>query len=485
MAVRRSRVVGSAVLVLLGLLLSSLPVGAVEKSPQRKKKRVALLPLKRLDIPCSALFEAPDVGSGNMRRLEHALRRELSQLEDVEVLSPAQLRKRISRSSSYRDKVLVGRERYLLGKELYEDLRQNEAEQNLLRAAELLQAIFYDLVEPDAFAKILLLLGTTHIEMNKAAEAHQAFKRANFLAPDGRFPGGYYPRQVEQAMLVSCEDLRQTTDREYPRGNLGRTREFMKAQKLDTLFYPLLQQGEERTELLLLGYERETATPVFRYLVPVGDEEGELDHISRAVSSWYACTPYRNVQKRIEESKDFVLSATYQHLGYLTYPTRTALSSMGISLDAAYFFRPSFALIGRAQAMSSLPDRLNDMLDGFTSARVIFGPAFSVSGTWWRLFIVPGAEFHYMGSFKVSRDPDCKLFKPGSNGYAQCDEGAVKHFPVDFLAGMNVYIGSQFFVSKDLFLGAGASVSTYFAPFDRSFELNFPIAVEAGGGIAF
>ena len=158
---------------------------------------------------------------------------------------------------------------------------------------------------------------------------------------------------------------------------------------------------------------------------------------------------------------------------------------MGISLDAAYFFRPSFALIGRAQAMSSLPDRLNDMLDGFTSARVIFGPAFSVSGTWWRLFIVPGAEFHYMGSFKVSRDPDCKLFKPGSNGYAQCDEGAVKHFPVDFLAGMNVYIGSQFFVSKDLFLGAGASVSTYFAPFDRSFELNFPIAVEAGGGIAF
>ena len=115
--------------------------------------RVALLPMKRLDIPCSALFGTPDVGAGSMRRLERALRRELEQLDDVEVLSPAQLRKRISQSASYREKILIGRERYLLGKELYEDLRQAEAEQNIQRAVELLGAIFYDLVEPDAFAE--------------------------------------------------------------------------------------------------------------------------------------------------------------------------------------------------------------------------------------------------------------------------------------------------------------------------------------------
>jgi len=456
---------------------------------QRNRKKVAILPVKRMDIPCSALFGEPEDKPHGARHIGRALRKELSRLDDVEVLSPAQLRKKISGGSKYRDKILVGRERYLLGKELYEDLRQDEAEQNLMRAAELLKSIYYDLVEPDAFAEVLLLLGATHIELKKAAEAHQAFKWANFLAPHVRFPPGYHPQQVEQAMLVSCEGLRQTMDREYPRGNLDLTRKFMNALKLDTLFYPLMQQGESGPELVLIAYDRDASVPVFRYVLPIGDEEAMADHVSRAVSSWYACTPYKNVPQKIEERKNFVLSASYQHMGYLTYPTRTALSSMGVSLDAAYFFRPSFALIGRAQAMSSLPDRLGDMLDGFTSVRAIVGPAFSVSGTWWRLFIVPGAEFHYMGSFKVSRDPDCKFFKPDSNRYqSQCGKGAVKpakDFPVDFLAGINVYMGSQFFLSKDLFLGVGASVSTYFAPFDRSFELNFPLAVEAGGGVAF
>ena len=181
-----------------------------------------------------------------------------------------------------------------------------------------------------------------------------------------------------------------------------------------------------------------------------------------------------------------MLSAAYQHLSYLTYPTRGMLHTMGFSFEGDLFFLDSFALVGKMQLMSSMSDRFHDMLDGFTSVRLIFGPAFSVSGSWWRLYLVPGAEAHYIGPFSVTRDSDCKHFLPDSDGYkAKCEAGNINDVEARVVGGINVYMGSQFFFANKLFLGLGASISTYFVPFSQSFEMNFPVSGEIGGGIAF
>jgi hypothetical protein len=474
------------------LLAALLPVIAAppvraDEMPQRRKKTVAVLPLKRFDHPCSHLFASGQESEPFARNVHRWIEEELGLQEDLSVVPPSQLWSRITGRGDYREKVVLGRERYMLGKEFYRDLRQVDAESHLLRSIELLDGIYYDVVEPEALAEIQLLLGVTLVEEGRAAQAHLAFKRSLLLAPASRFPAGYYPQPVEQALTVACEDLRQSLEREVPVGTVERTGKFLADLKLDALFFPLLVSGDEGgVELVLVVYTRQSRAAVLREVLPQEDEKVTRERISRAVSRFAACTPYENIPRKVEEKHRFLFAAKYENLLYLVQPVRSPLLAMGFSFEAGHFFLKSFALVGKLQVFSSLKDRFDDLLSGFTSARLILGPAFSVSGNWWRLYVVPGAEFHYMGSFSVSRDPDCKFFLPDSDGrQAMCPSSSVKHFPIDFVAGVNVFLGSQFFFADQLFLDMGASVSTYFAPFDRSFDMNFPLTLEVGGGVVF
>jgi len=470
---------------ILLVLLVAFPLLA-DEIPQRKKKSVAILPLKRFDHPCSHLFASGQESEPFARNVHRWLEEDLSKQEDLTVVPPSQLWSRITGRSDYREKVVLGRERFMLGKEFYRDLRQADAESHLQRALELLDGIFYDVVEPEALAEIQLLLGVTLVEEGRAAQAHLAFKRSLLLAPASRFPAGYYPQPVEQALTVACEDLQQSLEREVPLGTVERTGRLLTDLKLDALFFPLLVAGDDGVELILVAYERHGRTAVIREAFPREDEEAIRERVSRVVSRFAACTPYENIPRKVEEKHRFLFAAKYENLLYLVQPVRSPLLAMGFSFEAGHFFLKSFALVGKLQVFSSLKDRFDDLLSGFTSVRLIVGPAFSVSGDWWRLYVVPGAEFHYMGSFSVSRDPDCKFFLGDSPGYqATCPDSSVKKFPVDFVAGVNLFVGSQFFFADQLFLDLGASISTYFAPFDRSFDMNFPLTMEIGGGVVF
>ncbi len=455
--------------------------------PRRKTKRVAVLPPRVLTSGCYQLFSNEKSDLGWARRLTGKVAESLAGQTDIKVREFVSLRGKVSGKSSYRDKMVVGRERYLLGKELYRDLRQNEAEESLRRSVDLLDSVFYDVVEPEEHSDVLLLLGVTLMEGGRTAQAHGAFKRALSLYPTMRIPKGHYAEPIEKALLVACVDLRQSMEKEIPLSNVERTVAFMSKHKLDSLFFPVFIKENGKKTMLLVVFERTTRSLAFRDEIPVADEEADtLARIDRSVSRWATCTPFKSPTRRVEERHRYVLSAAYQHLAYLVYPTRSLLHTMGFSFEGDFFFLDSFALVGKMQLMSSMPDRFNDMLEGFTSARLIFGPAFSVSGTWWRLYVVPGAELHYIGSFSVTRDADCKHFLNDSPGYqTMCKPENIKEFPVEFLGGINVYMGSQFFFANKLFLGLGASVSTYFVPFNRSFDMNFPVSAEIGGGIAF
>jgi hypothetical protein len=470
---------------LLAALIGWNSLSIAAEIPVRRSRRVAIWPVQHLDAPCEQLFSPGSRGTTQRRFVGRYLRQALNQSFDVKVKSLHELRRGVTNTSNYKDQVVLGRERYHMGHEYYRDLRQPEAAESLIRSIEMLDSIFYDAVEPQAFSEILFLLGITLVEESRAAEAHQAFKRALFLSPMTTFSPGFHPHPVEQALSVACEDLQRSLEKELPMGTQERTFDFMRKQKLDILFYPLVVTENGSAVLRLLAWDGKAKNVVVRERIPLADEAEAAQAIGRAVSRWAACTPYENIPRQVEERNRWVFSANYQHLLFLKQPLRNPLFMMGFSFDGAHFFKRSFAILVKAQFLSSLPDEFEDLVDGFTSARLTAGPALSISGNWWRLFVSPSLEFHYMGSFSVTRDPNCKHFLNDSPGAALCLPGAVKQFPVDFLAGINTSIGAQFFVADEMFISAGASISTYFAPFDRTFEMNFPVAVEAGGGVAF
>jgi hypothetical protein len=469
-----------ALAILCALL--ALPAVAAE-IPKRKAKTVLILPTKRLDHDCSDLFDPAKKEEFSSRIIDETIDLAVAALDDVNVVPFAKMRGRVSGQAVYREKIVLGRERFLLGKEFYLDLRQKEAEENLGRAVEFLDAIFYDVVEPHAFAEVLLLLGVTLMEEGRAASAHQALARSLQSAPGQKVPSGYYPKPVEQALLIACEDAFHSLEREVPLGGFDRLQQFMTKFDLDTVILPVLVKEKDSRMLVLVGYDAGGRGMTFREQIPVGTEGDVREPVSRAISRWAACTPFATEKRKEGSARRSAFGASYQHLFYLQHPTRRALTAMGFSFDFAFFFRKSFGLAGRIQLMSSLADKYRDVLDGFTSGRLLLGPAFGISKRVVRFFVMPGLDLHFVGSFSTSQDPDCKFYDSGSEAYAKLchpDE-----YGTTVMLGINVDVVLQLFLAKDMYLGLGANVSTYFIPTDRLGDLNFPLGIYLGGGIAF
>lgn len=282
-------IIHKALLATLAVWLFGTSPVLAQELPHRKAKRVAVLPVQRLDIPCDRLFTPEQREDFDGRAIERSIQDSLARLPDVKLLSNQELRKRITGVPRYRDQVVIGRERYLMGHEYYRDLRQQDAETSLQKSTAILENIYYDIVEPHAFSQVLFLLGITLVEVSKAADAHQIFKRALMLSPSTSFTPGYHPQPVEQAMSVACEDLRRSTAREIPLTSIERTVRFMKHNKLSTLVYPVLIKEKDEHELLLIVFERSSRTVTFRQRLPMTDKKSNRERISRAISGWAAC----------------------------------------------------------------------------------------------------------------------------------------------------------------------------------------------------
>ena len=217
-----------------------------------------------------------------------------------------------------------------------------------------------------------------------------------------------------------------------------------------------------------------------------GDGERDSEQVSRLVSRWAGCTTFAAAKTEEPAFKSVLFGASYQQMAWVTNPTRSLLHSWGFSFSGGAYLVPSLALMGKLQFISSLPDTYGDLLDDLRSVRLMLGPAFAVGGEWWRLYIVPSAEAHLLAAFRTSRNPDCKFFLSDSAGFeSNCRATDITEFPLTLQGGLNLALGGQLYFANLLFLDATFSVSTYFFPFDRSIDMNFPVALELGGGIAF
>jgi len=454
----------------------------------RLPKRILVLPASDLGRPCASLCERSAAERQAIgRELARFVEQRLAVHSDIRVLKWPEVRSRITSRGSYREKMVIGRERFLLGKELYEDLRQKEAEDNLRKSVELLEDVHYDLVEPEAFSQILMLLGVTLIEEGMEAAALVPFRKALLIHPDASDFKGYYPKPMEDALTLACEDIGQAV----PPPNTARYVALMQQNGIDARCHlTVAAAAEGELELVLVALDKTTETVSIEERMSLKGSEDSMaaarEEIDRILGRWVACVPWRFEPPVLEAKRSVLFSANFQNLAFLSHPIRSTLTAMGFSFDSAFIVFQSFAIGAKFQLLSSTSDRYGDVIDGFTSARVIVGPAFAMSGQWWRIYVLPGLELHYLGSFTTARDPDCKFFLPDSEGNKlMCDTSRSKYYPVDFLGGVNVSLGSQFFVASRLFLNVSTSISTYFAPFDRSFEMNFPVSLEVGRGVAF
>lgn len=455
--------------------------------PERKTKRVVVLPLRTLPERCRVMFESGSTEAMRWQKFHRTLESSLASAEDVTLVPFVDLRGSLSRRAEYRDKVVLGREFYLLAQEEYQDVRQAEAEAHLRRAVEILDDIYYDLVEPEAMAQILLLLGVTQVERGQAGQAHVSMRRALFLWPSLHVAKDYYPAAVEAALLNACEDLRESMGG-FPLNSIERAIEFLRVNNLDTLLVTMAGAQSDGQTLDVVSLERSTGSVSYREsLVLPAQPDLDAEMASRLASRWVSCVPFEEKPRpkgRAERSWTF--AGTYQNLAYLANPTRDLLFDWGFSFNGSHFFVPTFGLMGKLQFISSMPDPLGDLLEELRSVRLVVGPVFALTGEWWRLFVLPGAEAHALGSFRTSRDPDCKFYEIDSAGYeATCDLGRVKHYDLAVQGGIHLAVGGQIYFSNQLFLELSMSFSGYFLPINRSFELNFPVGIEAGGGIAF
>ncbi len=471
----------------VALALCLWPVCSWGQIPERKAKRVVVLPARTLPEKCESLFVGTGTEPARWQKFHRSLETALSASEDVKLLQFVDFRGALSRKAEYRDKVVLGREFFLLAQEEYQDVMQAEAESHLRRSVEILDSIYYDLVEPEAMAQILMLLGVTQVERGQPGQAHVSLKRALFLWPSLHVARGYYPAAVEAALLTACEDLRASMEG-MPLNSLQRAVGFLDANNVDTLLVLLAEPEGAAPSLQVVALERSTRTLGFREAMAMPQNpEGDAEAASRLASRWAACTPFETMKpasSRLERAWTF--AGTYQNMGYLANPTRDLLFNWGFSFNGSHFFVPTFGMMGKLQFISSFPDPHGDLLDESRSVRLVVGPVFALTGDWWRLFLLPGADVNALGSFRTSRDPDCKFYEPDSPGYeTTCDQGRVKRYDLAVQGGVHLALGGQLFFSNQLFIELSATFSAYFLPINRSFEMNFPVGLEAGGGISF
>lgn len=421
------------------------------------------------------------------------------------VANARELSKVMAERKDYADGLLLGREWLNLGEEHYDSLRVEESLIDLRRAEDVYLRVFHDVVEPFAFARVFLLQGLSFLEQGRTGESHIAFRRLFFTNPWVRFDAGYYPKHAEDGLRSSAVDFLMTYPKELPFLGEERLARFLEAFPFDYLVY--LYVDSEPEGLSLPGGDataREHAGPRLHILVygrgseeallheviglgetPAADREDEshviaLARVDEAISRWMSCLDLRPPKVAPKEAKRFGFSVSSTHSTWLTTPSRSLFYSLGYGIEAFYALNKNVELNVTSELYTSIIDQHRDLQRNFNTLRVLMGVGFTFGSDRIKAFIEPSLDVHYLGDFQIVTDPFCKLYGTGEG--SPCDRSSVFSLDLNMLFGMNANLGGRFYLTDHLFLQVSASVSTYFMPFNRVIDLNFPVSAGAGLG---
>ena len=398
----------------------------------------------------------------------------------IQVANARELAREVSERKEYSDGLLLGREWLTLGQEHYESLRVDEAATDLRRAEDAYRKVFHDAVEPFSFARVFLLQGLCYVEQGQKGQSHVAFRRMFFLNPWGRFDPGYYPPHAEEELRSAATDFASFSSKEQPFGDETRLAGFLETYPFDHLVYLYLDDDGTGPRVHLLVYGRGSPTALLNEVVPVvGDDEATASAVDAALSRRLSCQDLEPPPVDSPDSGRFGFWIASTHSTYLTKPSRSHFYNLGYGLGAFYRLNRWVEVSLASEMYTSILDRYRDLQKNFNTVRGLAGVTFRFGNEHAQFTVSPAIELHYLGDFQIMTDGFCKLYGPDSEA---CDKSSIFSLDLDFLVGMNLALGGRFYVTKHVFLQVVTAISTYFLPFNRVIDLNFPISGGIGLG---
>jgi hypothetical protein len=464
----------------LGLCLALL----LAASPARAALRFFLAPAKNFLLDEKVLFRAKGEALPHddlLNSLQRHLEVQLGKKAWVEVANPRELVKVLAHKKEYEDGLVLGREWMNLAEEHYDSLRVDDAVRDLRRAEDTYLKIFQDIAEPAAIARTHLLQGLCFVEQGLKGQSHVAFRRMFFANPWVRFERGYYPPRAEDELRSSAVDFVLTHPKDDPFPGEGRLAQFFKQYPFDYLVYAYLADAGQGPRLHLLVYDRGKPEPVLHEVLPVGaDDEQVVFQADAALSRWLACVdlePPVARPDRVRGRLGFLVDSA--HSTYLTTPSRGYFYNVGYGVLGFYALTRNLDLFVLSEFYTSVLDRYRDIQRNFNTLRTQAGVGLTFGSEHVRGFLYPALDVHYLGDFQIVNNAYCKLYGTDS---PQCPAGGVFSLDLKLLVGFNLGMGVRVFLTDHIFMQLSASISTYFIPFNRVIDLNFPVAGALGLG---
>lgn len=399
----------------------------------------------------------------------------------IQVANARELAKDLAGRKEYGDGLLLGREWLNLGQEHYESLRVDDAVTDLHRAEEAYRKVFHDAVEPFSFSRVFLLQGLCYLEQNQKGQSHVALRQMFFLNPWVRFDPGYYPSHAEEELRSAATDFAIAYPKDQPFADEARLAGFLQTYPFDHLVYLYLDDSGSGARVHLVVYGRGNPTPLVNDVIPVGaDDERTAATVDAALSRWLSCQDLQPPEVLSKDSGRFGFWIASNHSTYLTKPSRSHFYNLGYGLGAFYRLNRWVEVTLASELYTSILDRYRDLQQNFNTVRGLGGVTFRFGTERVQAIVSPTLEVHYLGDFQIVTDPLCKLYGTGPN--SPCDKSSIFSLDLNVLFGMNLAVGGRFYVTKHIFLQIVASVSTYFLPFNRVIDLNFPISGGIGLG---
>lgn len=466
-------------------------------------RRLAVLPIRDFSLFDDELFDAkpgspPVPGRSDasphatargaaIRAIERQVLDLVSANPRFAVVSTDQIRAGLDKKFQVAAGLALVRERFALGRSLYEELRVEAAIEMLTEAAKSAQQLFAEVADPALLADIYLTLGLAERERGRADLAHIAFKRMYSVDPTRTVPAGYYPSAVEKALRGARTDLRATAKADFfslsPKVDA-----FLEASGADEALFAYVETIEDQLVLRLAVYSRHTHGFSSRELIPFTLTEADADAVDRALSRWFACTPSTLVQPagppRSHQFGKMFIDTAGAYGVYFGFPTREIFHNVGFTFQAAYNIAPKLDLFAKVSLMTAFSDPRQDLTDGsLTSMRTVIGAGVAFETGIWRPFIRPGIELHYVGPFTVVKNPNCKFWGLDDERCPQNDN-AYRKVDDALLAGVNLATGFSVAAARGVYLTTQVGFSLYF-PLLEETELNYLLSAELGLGYSF
>ncbi len=448
----------------------------------KRPRRVALLPLKSALVRASELLAPGVPRATHVASLEARVLRALRQHPYTQVLSPADVRRRLAADHGLAAAARAAQARYRLGLEYYMGLSPARAIQSLQEAARLFEDVFRDVSAPKALADAWFMLGVSMVDAGNAVQGHVALKRGFAVQPGRRFRPRFFPQRVEQALHAALADHLSTGNHARPYGDAERLTRLANRLRVDALVTVTLRRARDGAPQVVVStfqgkpqrFDSEVALPL----------EASATQLEPALSRWLACLPVQARSGAAPPRRDapMFMDTAAAYALYLRQPTRRPFHSVGFAAGFAQQLRPGLEWYARVHMFTSLSDPYRDLLHAFNSVRFLAGVGFALQRGPLRFWVRPGVDVHALGRFIATTDPDCKLY---GESHHLCNQSTVRNLEQDVLVGFHLAVGTQVALGRRFFVLLRLSGSAYVFPLSNTDDLNFPAGAELGLGYRF